>query len=268
MINLLTDLKQAFSRNRCKANINYNRCIFIFDVNKWSKTEKELLADIEQTEKEITINCALLNKLKSGNKDEYNATCKRFRESKIFAYYSLFVDDVWQINRLAFNADKYFILETRRQFEKNIKLPYISDDDIIIKKPVQTNPFSYASILAKYQQSINNKEIVFTDDEKATEYYKLIDSYYKHYKAFTDNITYCRKMVECYNDNWLKIFNDARHILKVQRYKLTDLKKILNQIYIKYNIKRKAKETDLNEFKICYHQTTIKGYKYIYIDKI
>lgn len=263
MINLLTDLKQAFSRNRCKTNPNYNRCIFIYDVNNFDKSEQELLKEIETTEKEITYNCDLLNRLDG---EEYQATLNRFQESSVFKYYTLYKNNKWYLNELAFNADKFFILETRKQFQKNIVLPYFSNEDIIIDKPKTVNPFSYNSILDKYKEFINNSDIAFTEEEKATEYYRLIDKYYKRFKSFTYNITYCRKMLESYNDNWLCLYNEVQNKISKQRYKLKDVKEILNAIYNKHNLKRKAKETDLNEFGFKYRTTTIKGYKHIYIE--
>ena len=65
MINLLTDLKQATSRQRNKSNPNYNRFIYIYNQNNFEKSESELLRIVEESKRQVKDNCQLLNELKA-----------------------------------------------------------------------------------------------------------------------------------------------------------------------------------------------------------
>lgn len=99
--------------------------------------------------------------------------------------------------------------------------------------------------------------------KKATENYQIIDTYYKQNKSFTNNSSYAKKMLKATGNDWLQIYYEVRNTLKFQRYPKKDVMKILNNIYTKYGIKRKAKENDLFEFNINYQRKIIKGYYYI-----
>lgn len=262
MINLLTDLKQAISRQRNKSNPNYDSYIYIYNQNSFDKSEKELLDIIGDTEKRITDNCTLLNELK--NDARYNSTLKTFSDSQIFIKYSLYDNDKWQINTVAFSADKYFILETRKQFTKGFDIiSILKNMPIEIAPPNNKDIYSYNALVSKYEDSLNDDSIQFTDEEKATENYQMIETYYKQYGKLTNNSTYCKQMIKATGDNFLKLYYQVRNAIKVQRYKKTELKSILQEIYKDNGIVRKAKETDLNEYNIQYEQKTIKGYKYI-----
>lgn len=267
MINLLTDLKQATSRQRNKSNPNYNRFIYIYNQNNFEKSEGELLEILEQSKKQIADNCNLLNEL--ANSNQYESTLKTFKDSKLFNSYTLYKENKFIINELAFNADKYFILETRRQFTKGFNLiGLLPVKPIEVKAPTITNEYSYCTLLAKYQYSLTNPDIVFRDDEKATENYQVIDQYYKEYGKFTTNSSYAKKMINAKGNDWSKIFIEVRNSLQVKRYPLKEIKEILNKIYKEYGLARKAKETDLNEFGVTYRISTIKGYKQVTIERI
>ncbi len=264
MINLLTDLKQATSRQRNKQNPNYDTFIYIYNQSTFEKTENELLSIIEENRKQINDNCKLLNELSERNDNKYQTTLKTFKDSQLFNTYSLEENGKHFINEMVFNADKYFILETRKQFTKGFNvIGAFNDKPIIIDAPKIRSPFSYESILEKYQKSLTDENVIFTDDEKATENYFVIDNYYKQYRKFSNNSSYAKKMLKAVGDVWLQIYYEVRNTLKADRYKKTDLMKILNTIYNKHDIKRKAKETDLNEFNITYEKKKVKGYYFI-----
>lgn len=267
MINLLTDLKQATSRQRNKNNPNYNRFIYIFNQNNFSKSESELLEIVENSKRQVADNCQLLNELHSTGDNRYISTLKTFQESKLFNTYSLYKDNNFIINELAFNADRYFILETRRQFEAGFNIMGICENKPIeIDAPKETSPYSYLSLLKKYQESLINPAIKFSKEEEATENYHIIDLYYRQNRKLTTNSSYAKKMITA-RDDWSRIVLEVRNILQVKRYPLKEIKEILNNVYKKYGVVRKAKETDLNEFGIIYRKTKSSVY-YITIEKI
>ena len=76
MVNLLTDLKQATSRQRNKRNPNYNTFIYIFNQNNFDKSEQELINIIDENKKQIEDNCKLLNELLMNGDTRYNSTLK------------------------------------------------------------------------------------------------------------------------------------------------------------------------------------------------
>lgn len=264
MINLLTDLKQATSRQRNKKNPNYDTFIYIYNQSTFEKTENELLDIINDNRKQIESNCSLLNELLERNDNKFASTLKTFKDSELFNAYSLEENGKYIFNEMVFNSDKYFILETRKQFTKGFNVIGAFDDaPIIIKAPKISSPFSYETLLEKYKESINDNSITFSEDEKATENYQIIDTYYKQNKSFTNNSSYAKKMLKATGNDWLKIYYEIRNRLKTERYLKKDLIKILSNIYEKYGISRKPKETDLLEFNVNYQKKKVNGYYYL-----
>lgn len=260
MINLLTDLKQATSRQRNKYNPNYNRFIYIYNQNAFNKSEDELISIIENTRKGIIENCSLLDDLRINKDNRYLSTATRFLESKIFQNYTLPNENNngFIINDNAFNADKYFILETRKQFTKGFDVIGAFDvKPIEVTAPKNISKYSYLVLLEKYKSFINgNTDIKFADDEIVTENFKLIDSYYKQYNSFTNNSTYAKKMIKVFNDDWKRLTYEIINIFPKGIYVKKEVKEKLNKLYLKYGINRKAKIADLpNDFKIMIKET-------------
>lgn len=142
------------------------------------------------------------------------------------------------------------------------------NEPVVIKAPVIRSPYSYESLLSKYKERLKDESVEFTEEEKATENYFVIDTYYKQYGKLSENGSYAKKMLKAVGDDWLKIHLEFINTLYVKQYKLTDLKMILEAIYKKYGINRKPKETDLLEHGIKYTKKKIKGYHYIDINFI
>lgn len=260
MINLLTDLKQATSRQRNKHNPNYNRFIYIYNQNAFSKSEDELIGIIENTRKEIIENCSLLDDLRMNKDDRYLSTATRFLESKTFVNYTLpnKNNNGFIINDNAFNADKYFILETRKQFTKGFDvIGAFEVKPIEIEAPRNKSIYSYSVLLDKYKNMIKgDNSLSFTREEMATENYILIDTYYKQYNGFTNNSSYAKKMIKVYNDDWKRLTYEIINIFPKGIYVKKEVKDKLNQLYNKYGIKRKAKITDLsNDFNLNIKET-------------
>ncbi len=245
MLNLLTDLKQATSRQRNKNNPNYNTFIYLYNQNNFEKTEKELLNIIDANKEQITDNCKLLNELLEKNDSRYNSTLKTFKDSPLFRNYSLF-NGKHTLNELAFNADRYFILETRKQFEKGFNVMGCFDNEpLIIDAPKIVSPFSYSVLLEKYKESLKDETVIFTAEEKATENYQIIDLYYKQNKTFTSNSSYAKKMLKANGNDWLKINIELHNMISETCYPWKQLKLMLEAVFKKYGINRKPKETDL-----------------------
>lgn len=116
MIDMLTDLKQAISRQRNKNNPNYGSYIYIYNQTIFSKNEADLLNFINGVRNKIELNIPHYDHLKSIGEE------KNFMYDADFRAYTLFMDGRFQLNEQAFNADKYFILETRKQYIKGFDI--------------------------------------------------------------------------------------------------------------------------------------------------
>jgi hypothetical protein len=67
MINMLTDLKQATSRQRNKNNPNYDRFIYIYNQDNFKMKDNEVLELIEKTRRQVIDNCSTLNEYMTNN---------------------------------------------------------------------------------------------------------------------------------------------------------------------------------------------------------
>jgi len=110
MIDMLTDLKQAISRQSNKNNLNYGSYIYIYNQTMFSKSEEELLSIINGIKRKIELNIPHYDYLRIIGEE------KNFMYDADFKAYTLFRVGKCLINENAFNADKYFILETRNQY--------------------------------------------------------------------------------------------------------------------------------------------------------
>ena len=269
MVDLLTDLKQATSRQRLKGNPNYDRFIFIYNQTHFEKSEEEVLQMIDAEQSQVTDYCQLLNEeLATGDK-KYANVVKGFKKLSIFQQYTNFIDNKWCINETLFARDRHFILNVRRQYEKGfttaINLP---STPIVIPAPKNHDPFSYKTLLEKYKESLRNPEITFTEEEQAQENYQIIDQYWHQFHNFVTNSTYAKKRLTA-SDDWNRTVIDIRHILEVKSYDwVKELKPILTKIYNQYNVKRSARIKDLHEFGIDYSTKKVTGRDYVVITKI
>ena len=116
MIDILTDLKQAVSRQRDKTNPNYGYYIFIYNQTIFKKSENELIEILDKFYDEIKTGTELYKiAVKEGKQNG-------FMKNANFVAYTTFKDNEYIINENAFNADKYFILEIRNQYTKGFDI--------------------------------------------------------------------------------------------------------------------------------------------------
>ena len=272
MINLQTDLKQAISRQRNKQNPNYDRFIYIYNQANFNQSESELMQMIEDSSKQVRDNCELLNELVNSNDERFSSTLNSFKNCPLFKTYSTFDGNLYKINELVFNADKYFLQETRRQYEKgfNITENFTSVSPIDIPKPKKKNPYSYKSLLEKYRKSIHNSEIEFTEEEKVCENYQLIHQYYQMFGNLEANSSYAKKRIEAWGDDYKIILMEVRHTLKENKtyFWTKELKPMIKNIYSQHGVNRTPKRGDLYEFGIKFRMKKKNGYDYVIIDSI
>lgn len=174
MIDMLTDLKQAVSRQRIKSNPNYGTYVYIYNQCIFDKSEEELLQDLENIRKKIILNIPHYKYLKSIGEE------KSFMKDSDFTNYTLFIDNEYILNEQAFNADQYFILEIRKQYSKGFQIKGILDTYTEVDQQI-IRSINYTDLVEYF---IKNKGIVTWNNIGGKQEWKdLIDNSYKLYNT-------------------------------------------------------------------------------------
>lgn len=245
MIDLKTDLLQAISRQRNKKNPNYGKYVFIYNQSVFKISDDELQEIFTRKYKQFSDNVSTLQDLQEDNR--YRSLVTTLSDSPDFNSYTLF-DGVWKVNELKFNADKYFIEETRRKFNKGFSIMN-SDDEAIIIKPVEIHSETSYSVLAElYQMKINGCEVEFSDEQLSCPNYRLLDEFYSKYGRVELNSKRAKDMLDASKDDYSKVKSVARSRFSVTRdYTTKEVKEILQSVYNELRIKRTAKASDFLE---------------------
>ena len=253
MIDMLTDMKQAISRQRCKDNVNYGKYGFIYNQNVFSKTENEIISEIDKIESSIKQAIVLHEMAKnSGNIEGFELLAKDSRDFKIYTVYDS-EKDVYEINDMAFNADRYMILELRQQFTKGYDVRGNFDDSEVVNCTVEMSKDVTYVDLVKYFKDFkeNNPEKVIFWGEYSTkiDWIGIIEKCWSLYTKTWINITTAKIMLENYNNDFYRIGAEIKEMFLVgRRYSRLDIKSKLNGLYEEYDVVRKAKHTDLQEY--------------------
>lgn len=246
MIDLDTDLKQAISRQRLENNPNYGKYIFIYNQSVFKLSEEELVGRIDTIYHDLDNIVKELNKFQIRKKKTYKSFVTKLITNDDFFNYTIYKDGKWSINELRFNADKYFILNTRNSYTKGFKI--MKDlQPIIIEKPEEINDCSYSSIYEKFQEYLNGVEVEWSDEEINCNNYKMISEYFSKFNKLEANSTRCKLMLE--NTGGVKDAKGmASNYFKVgTRYSNADVIKTLQLVYNQIGLKRTAKSKDLME---------------------
>lgn len=252
MIDLVTDLKQAISRQRDTSNVHFGKYLFIYNQTVFEEEETELLAKIDELQE--TIESALYTyNINSKSEDEKIRKGAEFfaSNSRDFASYTNYseITKEFTLNKQIFNADKYFIMEVRRQFEEGFDIRARLDCNSVkfvkidkIKKEYDRNDYSdYAS----HYKAKKSWESVHTNES----WKQLIETCYKLTKKVLLNMGEAKSAVEIAlaSDNKIGLLIVKKFNVGA-RYSRAEVKSILQTIYDANGISRKAKHSDLNEF--------------------
>ena len=240
MIDMLTDLKQAVSRQRLKTNPNYGSYIYIYNQTIFSKTEEELLNELQTIYDNLENGIANWKWGKENNKE-----WKGYENDADFKHYTLYINEEYVLNEQAFQADKYFILEIRKQYTKGfqIKSGIVVDKETI---PITVNELSYADLVDYFNNNKSNLDWSSVGGKE--EWKETISKSYELYKTTWKNYTYAKQMV--------KSFGDLLEIIKIElisslkkgnKYTTQEIKNILSEIYSKYDLDRIPKVSDLTD---------------------
>lgn len=251
MIDMMTDLKQAISRQRIKDNLNYGKYVFVYNQNMFSKTEEELLLNIYNVEKAI-LQAIEIHKLakESNNMEGFELLANDSRDFKMYTVYN-YDKDIYELNEMAFNADKYLIIELRNQFTKGFDIRSSIELSEEVSKVELQKDVQYVD-LVNYFKSIpeNNREnINWATYSTRKDWIDIIEKCWKLYNKYWANITVARKMIANYNDENAIVGLEISQLFSVgKKYLSSYVKDKLNSLFVEKNIKRKGKCTDLHSY--------------------
>lgn len=295
MVDINTDLIQATSRQRDKTNPNFDRFVYIYDQNEFEKSEEDLKADMEAVHQRIADNCKTLARIDKES-SEYESAVVTFNQSADFRKYTykLNKDADYELNEIVFRAEEYQILETRRKYSEGFDI--VSDlsrgvEPIVVPDKRKINRLSYWAIRVKYQHNISVQQeyiktgiypegkapvydsngrvlvdlSIFDEDELASKAFDIVDKYYKAYGTFSTNSTYAMNMARVIGDQADQFKMDIKLLFDKGRYTLDEIKKKLNEVYAKYGVKKRAKDSDLSEYGYVIKRVRPNGYIHIEI---
>lgn len=241
MIDMLTDLKQAISRQRNKKNPNYGSYIYIFNQSIFIE-EEDLLKKIESVKRKIEVNIPHYDILKSIGQEA------DFMCDNDFKAYTLFKDGRYTINEQAFNSDKYFILETRKQYSKGFDIKSNLGNATIIEPVSLPKEVTYRELVEYFEDNNYKGEIDWGIYSTRTEWIRLIEDSYRFFKKVWKDCTYAKYCVENHDDTYKLIKADIKRNFAVgSTYPRSMVKEILSEIYSRHGINHAPKHHDLEE---------------------
>jgi len=239
MVDMLTDLKQAVSRQRLKTNPNYGSYIYIYNQTIFSKPEDELLSELESVKKKIILNIPHYKYLSSIGEES------SFMKDADFNAYTLFKNEEYYLNEQAFQADLYFILEIRKQYTQGFQIKSGINVDKEVS-PITIKDVSYSDLVDYY--NLNKENLDWSLIGGKEEWKEVITKSYELYKTTWKNYTYAKQMIKSFGNSFDIIKTDLVDLLKKgTKYTTQEIKDILSTIYIKYALKRTPKISDLND---------------------
>lgn len=250
LIDMMTDLKQAISRQRNKNNPNYGKYIYIFNTSIFSKTEEQLINQIDTIAKNIKQSISLYELAKtSDNKDGFEFLTNT---SKDFIYYTNYCEDTdtYIMNDIAFAADRYFILTIRKQYTEGFNLRGNFEEYTEIESVELPKEVSYTD-LVEYYLTIEDKTNPVDWGVYSTklDWIYIIETCQRLYSKVWKNITLAKQMIDNYTDPYGQIAILVKSAFsKGNRYTRAEVKDYFRKLYIEQNIKRTPKHSDLFEF--------------------
>jgi hypothetical protein len=265
MIDLKTDLLQAISRQRNKKNPNYGKYVFIYNQSVFKLSDDELRDIFNRKHKQFSDNVSTLNDYKGDSR--YYSLVKTLKDSEDFNTYTMYTYK-WDVNELKFNADKYFIEETRRRFNKGFTIMNKEDEAIIIPAVEIHSDTSYSVIAELYQQKLNGCDVEFSEEQIKSKNMQLIEEYLAKFGKIELNSRRAKDMLDASKDDYTKVKAVARSYFSINKdYTAKEVKQILQSAYNKLGVKRTAKATDFLELFKAGRLVTIKGERFYRIDK-
>lgn len=165
-----------------------------------------------------------------------------------FKTYTLYQYGEYHINEQAFNADKYFILETRNQYRKGFDIKSKVGEGISVDQIILPREINYKNLVDYFMEKNTDGEIDWDIYSTREEWISIIEDSYKYYKKVWKDLTYAKSMVENHNDIHELVRMEIKRKFSVgSSYTRSNVKEILKEIYSSYKIERIPKHYDLQD---------------------
>lgn len=276
MVDMTTDLKQATSRNRCKTNPNYDAYVYIYNQTAFDKSEADLLAIMDETKRSLGNTIESINEAKSG--EHQRDLIKRLFDNKEFKMYVKQDKEVITLNKngaipkvkvtfneLSFASDKYFILETRKQYQKGFEVVSrlggtFSKSDVVIASPSYKACCNWFKSHVQPDNTIEWQTTAMANSEHAD----FIKEYYATFNKVDDNISRAKQELNAYKKSDITyIYVRIKGLFnRGGKYTVKEIKDALNALYEEVGLNRKAKWQDLQEAGMELKDVTVKGSRY------
>jgi len=262
MVDILTDLKQAVSRQRKKDNPNYGTYIYIFNQTKFTKSEEELIAELDEIRDKIS------DSVKLWDLANASGLLKGWPSDNDIQAYTHLIDGKLEMNEMAFSADRYFILELRKQYVKGFDILGNFEESTNIEVHKLPADITYAQMAQYFNNNHRDGTIDWGAYSHKINWIETITNCYKLYGKVWENVTYTNQMIKSSGDPHSQLLTHLKSRLKEgNTYSVKNVKSILNDIYKEIKLNKVANTKDLNTLCKYSNQrtsssTTIKIAKY------
>jgi hypothetical protein len=252
MLDMLSDLKQAASRQRDKTNEFYGKYLFVFNQ---TITEDSIASEMAKFQSDY-VRCnnvkSVYYKSKGQSEIFTNLEVQSLRETLNKETY-LYLNDSNDVvfNESLYLSDKYQTEILIRQYLKGFAIGGEDDHKIQSCLAFKVNGYGYEDMV-KYAKSNIDKvtnEIKWTEAHfvRSKDYAELISAVYKATGRFQMNKVQAEAVLK--RGNVAEIEIDIKYTFVVgEDYTGDKIKDELSRLYERYGLKRKAKVTDLGEF--------------------
>ena len=176
--------------------------------------------------------------------------------------------DEYVLNESAFNADMYYILETKKQYTKGFDIKGTFNEVLEVQKVDLPASITFSDLVGFFNQNNVEGEVDWSIYINKTEWITLIEASYKLYKKVWKDYTYTKQMVDNYGNSWELLKVDIKNMFrKGNRYTRKEIKERLQKLYDSKSIVRKAKYSDLYEVynKVDIKEGAVNGERYLEI---
>jgi len=243
MVDILTDLKQAVSRQRDKTNSTFGSYIYIYNQSEFEKSEEQLLVKLEQVRHKVENAVSLWEYANS------NDLLDGWTSDKDIQAYTHFVDGKLEMNKMAFSADRYFILELRRQYTKGFDICVKFDEPTSIEARKLPTDITYAQMANYFNVNHTGGNIDWGPYSHKTDWIDTIESCFKLYGKAWENISYSKKMISFYGNPFAQLQVQIMGRLKEgNTYSRKHIVSVLSQVYNQAGLIKTARYNDLYQF--------------------
>ena len=269
MIDILTDLKQASSRNRDKSNANYGKYLYIYNQSLFETTEAEILKKCVSQRKWITNTLTQYDQMIKGNAEAEETFANVTATAPLFQRYTYEVVGGYELNDMLFKADQYMIVETRRAYVRGFDVVRIAEGSEVALEQTEVSKCiattlsnSYKDLTAALKASdysfLNEEPIALNEKQSTwggcvilTEWVEVCRKSYEAFGNVVCNITEAIARLAKYKKVSYSADVRAKVLRKFvigKRYSRTEVKEFLTTLYSSNDIDRVAKYTDLLDF--------------------